>query len=458
MSKDALGEVFTETRGGRLVQVRRMLVAQSAVEAISAELSAAMKLEQPSILHPIDVKTDGGLVTVVTQATEGHTLRGLLTTLASTGEKLPVSHCTWLTIKVLEALEHAHAKKVFHGRLSPEHVVLTPIGEVRVTGFGLDAAAAHLVKPQSKTDPAFAYVAPEQIGGRGVTGATDLFAAATVLAEALLGKPLFLEDTFMQTCDAVNSRPLPSFRDARDNVPKALDEAIAWALDRDPDRRAQRPEALRQRLEAFQGMLDAGDRIKPYEHPKRLSDLMRLRMKKGEAALDVTSAEPVKAGAAEGKKRRPVLALMRLSFVAMLGLIGWKVVTDWRELEPQLRSRMPPELLARLGIDPIAVPLPVADAGAEVVDAGEPEVDAGVADAGAPEPKPALLSIETTPPKATVTLDGKVVGVTPLKDVEVPAGEHTLVVSAKKPKVEVSQTLSFAEGEVKKMTLKLKAR
>jgi len=458
MSRDALGEVFTETRGGRLVQVRRMLVGAGAADAIVAEVTAAMKLEAESILRPLEVRQDGGLVTVTSQTTEGHTLRGLLTTLAANGEKLDVSHCTWLTLKVLEALEHAHAKKVFHGRLSPEHVVLTPIGEVRVTGFGLDAAATHLVKPQSKTDPAFAYVAPEQASARGITAASDNFAAGAILAEALLGKPLFLEDTFQQTFDAVSTRRLPEFRDARDNVPKALAEALAWALDHDPDRRAPRPEALRQRLEAFQGMLDAGDRIKPYEHPKRLADLMRLRMKKAEAALDVTSMEPAKA-AAGPKKRRPVLVFLRLVFLAMLGLLGWKVVTDWRDLEPQIRAHIPHEVLARVGIDPIAMPLPVADAG-EPLDAGEELADAGagVPDAGPPPPKPGRLTIETTPAKATVTLDGKPLGVTPLVDVEVAPGEHTLVVTSKKPKVEVSQTLSVTEGEVKKLGFKLKGR
>src|SRR3954447_1612575 len=137
-----------------------MLVAQGAADEIAAEVSAAMTLSHAAILQPIDVKVDGGLITVVTEAIDGRTLRGLLTTLAATGEKLPVSHATWLAIKLLEILEQAHNRKeagktspIFHGRLSPEHVILTPIGEVRITGWGLDTAARHLVKSTAKTDP-----------------------------------------------------------------------------------------------------------------------------------------------------------------------------------------------------------------------------------------------------------------------------------------------------------------
>ena len=471
MGRDALGEVYTEKRGGRLVLVRRVLVAEALAADVLAEVSGAMKLDSPAILRPLDASADGGLVTIISETLEGRTLRALLTTLASNGEKLPVSHATFIAIRVLEALEHAHARSeaghpapVFHGRLSPEHVVLTPSGDVRVTGFGLDAAARHLLKPQAKVDPAFAYVSPEQANGAPLNAASDNFAVGSILAEALLGEPVFMEDTFAQTYEAVQNRLPPQVRAARDNVPKALDEAIAWALERNPDRRAPRPDALRQRLQAFQGMLDVGDRIKPDEHPQRLADLMRLRMKSPAAALDVTSMEPVKGGG-DKPGRRWGLALLRFVFVLLLGVLGKGVWDNWRDLEGPIRARIPPAVATRLGIDQdVALP-PVA----AVPDAGAEEEDAGVADAGEaeagealdagapPPPRPGLLSVESTP-KATVVLDGRPLGSTPLLEVEVSAGEHTLVLTSKKPRVELSQTLSVSEGEAKKLVVKLKAK
>ena len=87
MARDALGEIFTEQRGGRLVSVRRLIVARSAVEGILAEVSSAMKLSSASILRPLDASADGGLVTIVTETTEGRTLRGLLTTLELVSKK-----------------------------------------------------------------------------------------------------------------------------------------------------------------------------------------------------------------------------------------------------------------------------------------------------------------------------------------------------------------------------------
>jgi hypothetical protein len=457
VAKDALGEVFTERHGGRVVQVRQMSVAPGAIEEIAAEARAAMTLSHVAILQPIEVNAVGGLVTVVTEALDGRTLRGLLSTLATTGEKLPVSHATWIAIKLLEVLDVAQAHKqagkaapLFHGRLSPEHVFLTPGGELRVLGWGLDAACRHLLKPSAKTDPAFAYLSPEQVAGGAPNPASDNFAVGAILVEALLGKPLFLEDTFAHTFEAINERDVPIVRESRDNVPKALDEVLAWALDRVTDRRAPRPEGLLRRLEAFQGMLDVGDRIKSNEHPRRLGDLMRLRMK-ASGAGDVIAMGMPKSGAGAPKRRR-VLVALRLLLLTLLGTLGYGVWRSWRELEPKVRARIPAPIAAQLGIDQDVV-LAAADAGFEPVDAGA--LAAGVADAGTSARRPALLWVDSTP-KATVVIDGKTLGVTPLANVEVDAGNHTVLLVSKKPRLELSQTITVAEGETKKLSVKLK--
>ncbi len=470
MAKDTLGEIFTEKRGGRLVQVRRLIVGRNAVEGILAEVSSATKLSHPLILRPLDASADGGLVTIVTETLEGRTLRGLLTTLAATGEKLPVSHATWIALQLLEALEHAHSRNdgavpmpVFHGRISPEHVVLTASGQVRLTGFGLDAACRHLLKPEGKTDPTFAYVAPEQTTAEPLNASSDVFAVMSVLAEAVLGKALFLEDTFAKTWEAIANRPLPVLRQARDGVPKALDEAMAWACERNLARRCPRPEALKVRLEAFQGVLDVGDRVKPDEHARRIADLIRLRMKgvAPGAAVDVTSMEPVSTAAPEKKPSRKALRFLQLVFVSLAAAFFVGVWAKWEQLEEPVRRSIPPQVATALGIEPAYVPPPPppveeVDAGAaEPADAGLEEPDAG-APPPPPPPKPALVTIQTTPAKAEATLDGKPLGTTPLVDVEVPPGEHVLELRAKKLKL--SQKLVIGEGETKKLTLKLKKR
>jgi serine/threonine-protein kinase len=482
VAKDALGELITEKRGSRLVTVRRMAIAPEAIDAVLAEVTAAAKLSSPSILRPIDASVSGGVVTIVSETIEGRTLRGLLTTLATTGEKLPVSHATWITIEVLKALEHAHARMdgaaprpVFHGRLSPEHVVLTPSGQVRLTGFGLDAACRHLLKPQAKTDTAFAYLAPEQLGSGELNPSSDNFAVASILAELVLGKAVFIEDTFAATWDAIGNRQLPVLRQARDGVPKALDEAVTWALERHADRRCTRPDALRARLEAFQGVLDVGDRIKPDEHARRLSDLLRLRMKgpMTAATSDVTSMEPVSAPAAAPKKKgRAALRALKLLFAALAALLVIGIWARWPVLEDPVRRRIPPQVATALGIEPLgpleAVPPPAADAGeaapdagAEPSDAGEAAPDAGEATADAGEavavPRPALVSIRSTP-KAEVSLDGRPLGPTPLVDVTVDPGEHTLELVSARPKRKLVHKLVVAEGEAKTLDLELKKK
>lgn len=60
--------------------------------------------------------------------------------------------------------------------------------------------------------------------------------------------------------------------------------------------------------------------------------------------------------------------------------------------------------------------------------------------------------------KATVSIDGKPRGMTPLVGLELPPGEHTVVLSSKKPRVELEQTITVTEGETKKLSVKLKRK
>ncbi|MBI3181350.1 MAG: protein kinase [Myxococcales bacterium] len=479
VARDALGELWTEKRGRRVVTVRRLNLPPPIAEQVSRDTAAAAKLTHDNILRPLEVGESKNKLQIVYEMTEGRTLRALLTTLAATGEKLPVSQATWVIMEVLKALEHAHGRvdekkrpvPVFHGRLSPEHVVLTKAGEVRVTGFGLEAAARHLLRDASKLDPAFAYVAPEQVRGEQLVAASDNFAAGCILAEALLGEALFLESNLSKTFDAILNRPLPVIRKRRDNVPLALDEALAWSLEKNPDQRCPRVDALLTRLSAFQGMIAVGDRIKPGEHAGRLADLIRLRMKDAAApALDMTSLEAVDENTAPGldepivtkvianplfRGGRRLLTVLRAVAVLSLAVLGVGIWAKWPQLRGPIEERLPEALVRYLRLAPATAAPALATPAAAAPDAGEP--DAGEPDAGATQPRMAMLSIHTIPASA-VSLDGKPVGRTPLESLEVAPGEHTLEFVSVRPRLKVSRRITLAEGEKKKLKLRLKRR
>jgi serine/threonine-protein kinase len=481
--------MWTKKEGGRELSFRQLRAAPQAAEEIAAEVAAASQLASPLIIPPLEVRAIDGEVTIVSVAPDGRSLRDLLQALVMSGEKLLVSHATWITIEVLKALEAAHTAPtgpVFHGRLSPEHIVLTRNAEVRLTGFGLDAAARHLIKPETPVIAALAYVSPEQALGSELSAASDVFAVGSILVEALLGEPLFIDETFGKTFDAIENEGLPKLRETRDNVPKALEAALALALEKNAAKRAAKAADLRGRLQAIQGILDVGDRIKPGEQPKRIADLLRLREKPHvDPAFDADSVDnnPFASNALYAPTRvvtksharvkaKPekkggggiVRRLLRITALLLIGVLGVGVWVQWPRLEGPLRQRLPPELAAKIGLGPAPEPAPVKAAlppSPVVVDAGiaaaadTPDAGAVAAAPPAPPAKPGLLNIDSTP-ASTVTIDGKEVGKTPLVKLEVEPGEHVIELTPKKARFKKTQKILVLAGETRALKVKLK--
>ncbi len=81
-----------------------------------------------------------------------------------------------------------------------------------------------------------AYMAPEQISMDAVDRRADVFAAAIVLWEALVGRPLFAHDGPARILDAILRDPIAA-PSAVAGTPGALDEVVLRALERDRARR-----------------------------------------------------------------------------------------------------------------------------------------------------------------------------------------------------------------------------
>lgn len=139
--------------------------------------------------------------------------------------------------KVAEALAHVHAHGVVHRDVKPGNVLLGPAGQVKLADFGiarlLGDSARHT--RTGHTIGTAAYLAPEQVSGQDVSGATDVYSLGLLLLEAVTGR-LEYPGPAMEAAIARLNRPprLP------DDLPAPWRQLLGDMTAMDP---VQRPDA-----------------------------------------------------------------------------------------------------------------------------------------------------------------------------------------------------------------------
>ena len=108
--------------------------------------------------------------------------------------RLSIDERLRLFSKVCEAVQYAHRKSIVHRDLKPSNVLVTPDGIPKVLDFGI----AKVLNPSSSAQTSLltqtgtrcmtpAYASPEQMRGKSITTATDIYSLGVVLYELLSG-------------------------------------------------------------------------------------------------------------------------------------------------------------------------------------------------------------------------------------------------------------------------------
>ena len=165
-------------------------------------------------------------------------------------EGLPPSIATHIVSEVAKGLEHAHRRKdesgrslaIVHRDISPQNILLSFEGEVKVTDFGIakalgtiDASTAEALQRGKAS-----YMSPEQAKGEDVDARTDLFSLGVVLYECLTGVNPFEGATRDETLRRARTCEVTPIEVLRPDLPKALiaivEQSLAKAIDaRFPD-------------------------------------------------------------------------------------------------------------------------------------------------------------------------------------------------------------------------------
>ena len=158
------------------------------------EAKVAARLVHPAVVAVLDYGIDEGLPFLVMELMEGDTLRQRMA-----GEPMPRVEALSIAAEVADALIAAHEIRLIHRDIKPENTFLqhTSSGaRVRVMDFGLAFLATGEASLGRMTQEGFvggtpAYMSPEQVHGRGVGPAADIYSLGCMLYELVAGHPPF---------------------------------------------------------------------------------------------------------------------------------------------------------------------------------------------------------------------------------------------------------------------------
>ena len=163
-------------------------------------------------------------------------------------QQMPIPMACFALAKVLEGLDYAHRKRDAHGRpleivhrdCSPQNVLVSYEGEVKVIDFGIAKATSRNSRTMAGVlKGKFGYMSPEQVRGLPLDRRSDIFALGTMLYECLTGERLFMGETDFSTLEKVRNVDIQSPRAINPLIPEAVEKVILKALAKDVDDRYQ---------------------------------------------------------------------------------------------------------------------------------------------------------------------------------------------------------------------------
>ena len=155
-------------------------------------------------------------------------------------------------------LHHAHETKlpdgsemgIIHRDVSPQNLLLTYEGFVKVVDFGIAKAEGRATRTRAgMVKGKFAYMSPEQCVGEPLDRRTDIFALGIILFELCTSRRLFRRANTFETYEAIIKCEVPDPRSVNPNVSEKIAAVILKALAKNRDDRYPTAEAMQEALE-----------------------------------------------------------------------------------------------------------------------------------------------------------------------------------------------------------------
>jgi serine/threonine-protein kinase len=158
---------------------------------------------------------------------------------------LPIPDAIDYITQALSALGYAHKQGIIHRDIKPANMMLTPDGVIKLMDFGIAKTKSDKKLTQTGTTMgSLFYMSGEQVQGNELDGRSDLYSVGVSLYELVTGvRPFQGKSDFEIMVAQLQQAPRPPIQ-MMPSLPRALNDIILIAMEKDPAKRFQTAEAF----------------------------------------------------------------------------------------------------------------------------------------------------------------------------------------------------------------------
>jgi serine/threonine-protein kinase len=221
------------------------------------EAKVLVHLTHSNIAQVYDMGEVDGSLYMAIEYVPGVDLSKVETRVEKSRAQMPIPMAVYIGQQICEALGYAHRKVgadgqplgIVHRDVSPQNVMVSYEGEVKVIDFGLAKSTARSKHTLPSTVMGkLGYMSPEQAVAKNVDHRSDIFSAGIVIWEMLAGKSMYSGGTMSEMVVQMAMGEVPSLSAARPDISPTLEQVVMRALAKDPTARYQRADEFARAL------------------------------------------------------------------------------------------------------------------------------------------------------------------------------------------------------------------
>ena len=253
---------------------------QAFVEMFLDEARLAAKLSHPNIVQIFDLGESNGDYYIAMEYIDGYDLENIVERAVQLNRPIHSAIIARIIADACVGLAHAHEfvttegvhLKLVHRDISPQNILVSKNGIVKIVDFGVAKAATSQHKTQTgAVKGKLSYMSPEQIAGKNLDGRSDLFALGIVLYELLTNlRPFGHESELMAVTAIMGHQPQAPSNLVLD-LPVVLEQIVLKALEKDVIMRFSNAREMQRALEHY--LLSAGILLSQQDVADYIKDL-----------------------------------------------------------------------------------------------------------------------------------------------------------------------------------------